>query len=897
MFKNKLFFRLLLITLTAFAFACGDDDDNKTVCGNGVLESGETCDAGDQNSDTEANSCRTDCTPARCGDSVIDVGEDCDDGDSNSDTVTGACHTDCQKPYCGDGNLDEGEICDDGESNSDTLANRCREDCTPYGCGDGVKDGTEECDEGDANSDEGDASCRVGCLLGGCGDGILDTSEECDDGDSNSDSVADACRTECLQASCGDKVIDSFEACDDGTGNSDEDANACRTDCLPAFCGDAIEDTGEECDAGEFNTDDAADLCRTSCLLPACSDGIVDTGEECDDGNGINDDSCTNKCLLNPLAPVLESATAELFDDGKIQLLAAGSDPDFDLDYFTLLLLDEAGEPLTDDDSQPLVTDTDATAFYAPFGAFDARAIWTSDALSPPAQLELRVLDQDGNISNALTIPVSLFVPKAADASCLAYSLYPQCLAGSCIFDPVADDHLCKDAAPGTSCELPIDLLSMGDYDPQAQKLVFTGSTQSFANQRELVCETDAGESGADLIHRYILPADANLTITARSDSGAFLPIVSLASACDADASTDNCDNSQQPTSKLELSLVPAGTELLIWVGGEDSSDAGDYELSITFSWNKNEGELCDPNLHLSLCNEDLICSFIKESEDLFSCEQPTAPELSFAEAFMSDADTLHVAFGGMDLNRDIIEATIWPLDAGGVVIQDGNSDDIVIIHDLTSAASDKVAFHTGVSAAGFDGINPTAIRVELKDASDLVSASLTVDLAAAPPTLLRINEIVYDGVGGDAPHVFTELWGPPLFDLTGYSLVAIDGEEGDGQIYRNLSLDDLAINESGYLVLTRPLAWLPLSDLSDTSLLNIDWQNGPGDIVQLVAPGGAIIDALQYGTPAAAVSGEGAAAAEANDGQSLSRDLVHSDTDDNATDFMVLDTPTPAAP
>lgn len=67
-------------------------------CGNAVLEAGEDCDDGDNNSNTAADACRTDCTLPRCGDGVQDAGEGCDD----------------QNPVGGDGCL-PGCVAEDGE--------------------------------------------------------------------------------------------------------------------------------------------------------------------------------------------------------------------------------------------------------------------------------------------------------------------------------------------------------------------------------------------------------------------------------------------------------------------------------------------------------------------------------------------------------------------------------------------------------------------------------------------------------------------------------------------------------------------------------------------------------------------------------------------------------------
>ncbi len=63
-----------------------------SICGDGVMTGAETCDAGDANSDEEADACRSNCRIAHCGDSVVDSGEACDDGN----TVDGdGCSADC----------------------------------------------------------------------------------------------------------------------------------------------------------------------------------------------------------------------------------------------------------------------------------------------------------------------------------------------------------------------------------------------------------------------------------------------------------------------------------------------------------------------------------------------------------------------------------------------------------------------------------------------------------------------------------------------------------------------------------------------------------------------------------------------------------------------------------
>jgi hypothetical protein len=74
-----------------------------------------------------------------------------------------------------------------------------------------------------------------------------------------------------------------------------------------------------------------------------------------------------------------------------------------------------------------------------------------------------------------------------------------------------------------------------------------------------------------------------------------------------------------------------------------------------------------------------------------------------------------------------------------------------------------------------------------------------------------------------------------------------------------------------------------------------VDFQNGPDSIVLRNATG--VLDALGYGDFTAAVfAGEGSAAVDVNAGRSLARLDVLLDSNDNATDFSVLDTPTPGS-
>lgn len=117
------------------------------VCGNGVVESGETC---DDNNTTSGDGCSSACIiespSATCGNGVVEAGESCDDGNA---TNVGTCNALCTAlTYCSDG----------------TVQN-------PDGAG-----VAEQCDDGNVNNNDG---CDAACVLE-CGNGVLEPAEQCD---------------------------------------------------------------------------------------------------------------------------------------------------------------------------------------------------------------------------------------------------------------------------------------------------------------------------------------------------------------------------------------------------------------------------------------------------------------------------------------------------------------------------------------------------------------------------------------------------------------------------------------------------------------------------------------------------------------------------------------------
>ncbi len=245
-------------------------------CGDGTVDPGEECDDANTDQDDDCIACQD----AECGDGYVWTGnEACDQGDDNSDTEPNACRTDCTDPRCGDGVVDTGETCDEGDQNSDEAGATCRTNCALASCGDGVVNPGEECDEGANNDDNAIDGCRTNCALAFCGDGVIDTGETCDDGAANDDFTPDACRDNCARPACGDGTVDTGEMCDDGGNNSDDAPDACRTTCVPAFCGDGIVDSDEACELGDVQGDL---ICLDDCQFgapPEEPDMGIDAGD------------------------------------------------------------------------------------------------------------------------------------------------------------------------------------------------------------------------------------------------------------------------------------------------------------------------------------------------------------------------------------------------------------------------------------------------------------------------------------------------------------------------------------------------------------------------------------------------------------------------------------------
>lgn len=156
----------------------------------------------------------------------------------------------------------------------------------------------------------------------------------------------------------------------------------------------------------------------------------------------------------------------------------------------------------------------------------------------------------------------------------------------------------------------------------------------------------------------------------------------------------------------------------------------------------------------------------------------------------------------------------------------------------------------------------------------------------------VTLSEILYDAPGSDDGKTFVELFGPPGFPLTGWSLEGVNG--AGGGTTHHVDLSSLAFPGDGFLVVADSKAGESAIAGADFLVPDFDLQNGPDSVV--LYRGSVRVDAVGYGAFGGSgfFAGEGSPAVDVPAGFSLARRYADLDTGDNSTDFAALAIPTP---
>jgi len=190
-----------------------------------------------------------------------------------------------------------------------------------------------------------------------------------------------------------------------------------------------------------------------------------------------------------------------------------------------------------------------------------------------------------------------------------------------------------------------------------------------------------------------------------------------------------------------------------------------------------------------------------------------------------------------------------------------------------------------------------------------LVRLMAVLALATAASAQVMLNEVYYDNPSTEDPNVlFTEIYGLPGTNLTGWTLVGINGSSGAE--YRTVSLQG-NIPADGYYVVGNT-ASVPNVDYvcGGGASAGVDWQNAgyqaafDCDGVDLRNGDGELVDHLCYGTCATPGNCTGEGGTNAGDydppptgpAKSLSRIPDHTDLGNDSINWVFRDPPTPGA-
>lgn len=341
--------------------SANDDPDCGSMCGNGVVETGETCDPADTCPSEDS------CRPMNvCLSAAISGASDRCNAACKFESITdcragdGCCPADCTRAddsdcsaSCGDGVVDPsaGETCEAGSATPCLTSCDDADPCTADVLTGSAANCNTVCSHTPITTPQnGDSCCPAGAnansdddCMARCGNRVVERGERCDGNcpteRSCDDSMActadvltgNECQVQCTHpprmpnlgmrdrccpmganagtdvdcaAVCGNGVVETGERCDGncpGTADCDDD-DACTADSV----------MGDDCSQQCAHTPLAAEPMRADGCCPMgagaaedadcgarCGNGMVERDEECDDGDMESGDGCSETCRFD----------------------------------------------------------------------------------------------------------------------------------------------------------------------------------------------------------------------------------------------------------------------------------------------------------------------------------------------------------------------------------------------------------------------------------------------------------------------------------------------------------------------------------------------------------------------------------------------------------------------
>ncbi len=183
-----------------------------SVCGNNIIESGETCDDGNvRNGDRCSNICKKEvadnnCTDSDGGDVNVTKGTITliNNTDNKTSQFTDYCSSNTKliEHYCDTSNEVRTKIIQCSSNPNSCIDGACKK--TEEVCGDGILNGNEICDDGSLNGQPNRCNLQCsGITISVCGNNAIEAGEQCDDGNNlNGDGCSSSCLIENTPADC-----------------------------------------------------------------------------------------------------------------------------------------------------------------------------------------------------------------------------------------------------------------------------------------------------------------------------------------------------------------------------------------------------------------------------------------------------------------------------------------------------------------------------------------------------------------------------------------------------------------------------------------------------------------------------------------------------------------------